>query len=137
VFYQTFYLSSPRLAALFQNVGLESRGVDGRALHCAGTVFAVPAAALDSNQFGPNLYCGWASPLHRRFFNVIGALYFAALHAAGRTDITAKIHMAELPLYLVLLFSLIDVFGILGAARAWVARIILDTALLVAVSVRR
>ncbi len=70
------------------------------------------------------------------FFNAIGVLYYAAMHAAGRADITAKIHMAELPLYLMLLFALIYEYGVTGAAWAWVARMILDTGLLFLVSRR-
>ncbi len=71
------------------------------------------------------------------FFNALGILYYAELHAAGRYDLTAKIHMAVLPLYLVLLFSLIQGGGVFGAAWAWVARVIVDTGLLIAVSAKR
>jgi O-antigen/teichoic acid export membrane protein len=67
----------------------------------------------------------------------IGALINAAaylpasfLHAAGRTDVTAKLHMIEFPLYVPLLCWLIRVSGIEGAALAWVLRVTLDAALL-------
>jgi O-antigen/teichoic acid export membrane protein len=70
------------------------------------------------------------------FFNAIGVVYYAALHAAGRADITAKIHVIELPLYLMLLFTFIEMFGVVGAAWAWVVRVVLDTGLLFVASRR-
>jgi len=52
------------------------------------------------------------------------------LHAAGRPDVTAKLHMIEFPLYVPLVCWLIGAFGIEGAASAWVLRVTLDAALL-------
>jgi len=52
------------------------------------------------------------------------------LHAAGRPDVTAKLHMIEFPLYIPLVCWLIRAFGIEGAACAWVLRVTLDAALL-------
>ena len=52
------------------------------------------------------------------------------LHAAGRPDVTAKLHMIEFPLYIPLVCWLIRTFGIEGAACAWVLRVTLDAALL-------
>jgi O-antigen/teichoic acid export membrane protein len=58
------------------------------------------------------------------------------LQSAGRPDITAKLHMIELPLYLPALWWLITDFGIQGAAMAWVFRIALDMVLLFILSIR-
>ena len=52
------------------------------------------------------------------------------LQAAGRPDVTAKLHMIEFPLYIPLACRLIQGWGIEGAALAWVARVTLDTSLL-------
>jgi O-antigen/teichoic acid export membrane protein len=52
------------------------------------------------------------------------------LHAAGRPDVTAKLHMIEFPLYVPLVCWLIRAFGIEGAATAWVLRVTLDAGLL-------
>jgi O-antigen/teichoic acid export membrane protein len=52
------------------------------------------------------------------------------LHAAGRPDVTAKLHMIEFPLYIPLVCWFIRAFGIEGAASAWVLRVTLDAALL-------
>ena len=67
----------------------------------------------------------------------IGALmnsfsYFPAslLHAAGRPDLTAKLHLVELPIYLILVWVLVNSYGIEGAAIAWVIRSILDNVVL-------
>ena len=43
---------------------------------------------------------------------------------------TAKLHMIEFPLYVPLVWWLIHVAGIEGAALAWVLRVTLDAALL-------
>ncbi len=55
---------------------------------------------------------------------------YALLQSAGRADLTAKIHLLELPIYAVLIVALVADFGIVGAAIAWSARVIIDTLLL-------
>ncbi|OZA79504.1 MAG: hypothetical protein B7X64_09645, partial [Halothiobacillus sp. 39-53-45] len=45
-------------------------------------------------------------------------------------DITAKIHLIELPLYAAALILLAQQFGITGAAMAWFGRVLFDTVLL-------
>lgn len=64
------------------------------------------------------------------FANSIGSMYFAFVHAHGRADITAMMHIFELPLFLISLYLLICWLGVIGAALAWSARMIVDTALL-------
>ncbi len=59
------------------------------------------------------------------------------LQASGRPDLTAKLHMIELPLYLAGAVWLIRAFGIEGAAFAWFARVTLDAALLTVLARRR
>jgi O-antigen/teichoic acid export membrane protein len=59
------------------------------------------------------------------------------LQASGRPDLTAKLHMIELPLYLAGAVWLIHAFGIEGAAFAWSARVTLDAALLTFLARRR
>ena len=48
---------------------------------------------------------------------------FAMIQARGRADLTAKIHLVELPFYLTSVFYLIRVDGIEGAAIAWTLRV--------------
>lgn len=60
------------------------------------------------------------------FANSIGSMFFALLQAKGRADITAKMHMIELPLYVGALIVLLDRYGIVGAAWAWVGRMVFD-----------
>lgn len=55
---------------------------------------------------------------------------FALLQSAGRSDITAKIHLIELPIYAIALIMFTHAFGITGAAMAWFGRVLLDTAML-------
>lgn len=60
------------------------------------------------------------------FANSIGSMFYALLHAKGRADITAKLHLIELPLFIGTLLFLLNQFGIVGAAWAWVARMVFD-----------
>lgn len=64
------------------------------------------------------------------FLNALGSMCYAGLHAAGRADITAKIHLFELPIYLLALVSLLSLYGLAGAAWAWVLRMGVDFVLL-------
>lgn len=66
------------------------------------------------------------------FANSIGAMFYALLHAQGRADATAKIHLLELPVFLLTLFFFVTHFGLEGAAWAWVGRMVLDVVLLMA-----
>ena len=60
------------------------------------------------------------------FLNSLAYAPFALLQGAGRPDLTARLHLIELPLYLGLLWWLIRMRGIEGAAIAWTARVGLD-----------
>ena len=64
------------------------------------------------------------------FINCLAFGPFAVVQGAGRPDLTAKLHILELPVYLVALFGLIKVHGIEGAAMAWTGRATLDAIVL-------
>lgn len=70
------------------------------------------------------------------FLNAIGSMYFSLLHAQGFVKQTAILHLAELPIYIVLLLALIASYGIVGCAIAWVVRTAIDTAALFWISNR-
>ncbi len=55
---------------------------------------------------------------------------FAVLHAAGRPDLTAKVHFIEVLIYTVIAWMLINKYGIEGAAVAWVLRATVDSVIL-------
>jgi O-antigen/teichoic acid export membrane protein len=55
---------------------------------------------------------------------------FALIQSAGRPSLTARLHLFELPWYLLAVWELTKHLGIEGAAIAWTARIALDTFLL-------
>ena len=64
------------------------------------------------------------------FINGVAVLPHTLIQSSGRSDITAFIHLFEFPIYLALLFILIDSFGIQGAAIAFLIRVALDALLL-------
>lgn len=55
--------------------------------------------------------------------NSLGLISQALIQAGGRPDLTAKLHLIEFPLYLIYLWWLLHLYGIQGAALAWVVRV--------------
>jgi O-antigen/teichoic acid export membrane protein len=64
------------------------------------------------------------------FLNSLAQVPFVMIQGGGRPDLAAKLHLAELPLYLVALFALLPALGIEGAAVAWTGRVALDMVVL-------
>jgi O-antigen/teichoic acid export membrane protein len=64
------------------------------------------------------------------FINCLAWAPLAVIQGAGRPDLTAKLHMIELPAYLIALFWLTKVLGIEGAAIAWTGRVTVDALVL-------
>lgn len=58
--------------------------------------------------------------------NTIAQVPYSALQAAGRADLTAKLHLAELPGYIVLMLAMTWRWGLVGAAIAWGLRTLVD-----------
>jgi len=63
-------------------------------------------------------------------------LSFAFVQGMGRPDLTAKIHLIELAVFLVVLTTFVYCWGALGAAISWVLRASLDLILLTLLSVK-
>lgn len=55
--------------------------------------------------------------------NGIAQIPYTMLQGMGRADLTGKLHIVELPLYLALLYLLCSHYGTQGAAWAWLIRI--------------
>lgn len=64
------------------------------------------------------------------FINSAAQVPFAAIQVTGRPDLTAKLHIVELPIYLAGVVFLITQAGIVGAALAWLFRAVIDAAML-------
>ncbi len=62
--------------------------------------------------------------------NGLANIPFALIQGAGRPDLTAKLHLAELPFYLLLLWVLMNEWGVVGASAAWTLRNLIDTVIL-------
>jgi O-antigen/teichoic acid export membrane protein len=60
------------------------------------------------------------------FMNSLSHVPFAMVQGAGRPNLTAKLHLVELPIYLITVWAMIRYQGINGAAMAWAGRAILD-----------
>lgn len=75
------------------------------------------------------LAAGW-------IINTLARPAFTVLQSAGRPDLVAKAHLAELFPYLGLLWWLTGGYGIAGAAAAWTLRAVGDTVILNAIAAR-
>jgi O-antigen/teichoic acid export membrane protein len=62
--------------------------------------------------------------------NAMALVPFSLLQARGRPDLTAKFHLVELPLQIVLVLVCMRSWGITGAAIAWSVRVTVDATLL-------
>jgi O-antigen/teichoic acid export membrane protein len=62
--------------------------------------------------------------------NSLAHLPFGLIQADGRPDLTAKLHLIELPIYLLALWFFLNTMGIVGAAVAWTLRVTVDTIVL-------
>lgn len=63
-------------------------------------------------------------------FNSLAYIPYAFLDGIGRPDITAKVQLIELPLYLLSMWIVITHHGINGAAFVWMLRMIVDALIL-------
>jgi O-antigen/teichoic acid export membrane protein len=64
------------------------------------------------------------------FFNSLAQVAFSLVQGAGRADLTATLHLIELPIYLGALWWMIARYGVIGAAVTWAVRMIVDAAVL-------
>lgn len=71
------------------------------------------------------------------FINAMAHAPHTALQGAGRPDLVAKVHLAELPFYIVGIWWLLHRFGIVGVAIAWTLRVTVDTLALLYVAHRK
>jgi O-antigen/teichoic acid export membrane protein len=102
------------------------------ALVCAPAIFVV--------NYGLTIWVGHdfataATPVAQAlligtWFNSVALVPCTLLQAQGRPDINAKFHMLEIAPFLILLWAMLNTYGITGAAYAWVARVAFDCVLL-------
>lgn len=64
------------------------------------------------------------------FISSMAQVPFSLLQGIGRPDVIAKMHMLEVPFYLIALWYAIGKFGINGAAAVWTIRVVIDAAIL-------
>lgn len=60
------------------------------------------------------------------FVNALGQVAITVLHGAGRADWAAKLHLFELPFYIIALVFAASSFGIEGVALVWMLRVLFD-----------
>lgn len=63
-------------------------------------------------------------------FNSIAGLSFAEIQSRGRSDVTAKAHLLELPLFAISLITIVPSGGLVAAALLWSSRAFIDCCIL-------
>jgi O-antigen/teichoic acid export membrane protein len=66
-----------------------------------------------------------------------GQVAFTALQGVGRPDLTARLHLVELPLYLGAMWILVHWLGLIGVALVWTLRVTADAAALFVLMTRQ
>ena len=64
------------------------------------------------------------------FFSCLGQIPYVFIQGSGRPDLTGKLQLFELPVYILLLIPTIQWAGIKGAALLWASRAMVDTTIL-------
>src|SRR6185436_13175391 len=62
------------------------------------------------------------------YINCLAQIAFSLVQGSGRSDLSAKLHLVEVPLYFAAAWLLIRWRGVEGAALAWSLRTTLDAA---------
>lgn len=128
VLFPAFAAASPERALLLYRAGLNSVILTVFPLVLAAVLYAPEWLRLwlntdyaaNSARVAQVLSLGVA-------LNCVAYIPFTLLQSHGRSDLTAKLHLAELPPYLLTLVWAVSTFGILGAALAWAGRCAVDT----------
>ena len=68
--------------------------------------------------------------------NSAAIIPFALIQGLGRPDLTAKLHLLELPFYLFAVWWITRVYGIEGTAIVWLIRVVVDTVMLFGIARR-
>lgn len=68
------------------------------------------------------------------FINSVARFPYILLQGKGRPDVTAKLHVIELPFYMLALWWAVGSYGIVGAACVWMVRIAIDAICLFALA---
>jgi O-antigen/teichoic acid export membrane protein len=63
--------------------------------------------------------------------NSLAYIPYSLLQGVNRPDLTAKFHLAELPIHIALVWFLVIHYGLPGAALAWTLRVTLDFVMLI------
>jgi len=69
--------------------------------------------------------------------NSLGRVSYSLLQGLGHPDLTAKLHLVELGVYIPVAWLLVSTFGLVGGAVAWTVRVTADALVLDVLSRRR
>jgi O-antigen/teichoic acid export membrane protein len=131
--------------ALTMSEARSERAVTVRLMESAArqlAVLLIPAIIL-LVVFAPEILRLWLGPIYEReatwalralavgvFVNALAHIPSVFLYAAGRPDLPAKLHMAEVVIHVPLTILLVSRLGVTGAAVAWALRATADGAVL-------
>ena len=106
----------------------------------------VVPSALVGWMFAPNLLQAWLGAEYVQKATLVTRLLiigvaasalslipFSLVQAAGKPKLTGIMHLAEMPVYLLVLYVFVSKWGIVGAAAAWMLRAVVDAVVLFAI----
>lgn len=134
VLFPTFALSLVRDRQ--QAIRLFTRSVEYLALGLSPLIVLAVVFAPESLRFwlGPDFARHSGTVLQLLaigvFANSISFVPFALVQGAGRPDLTGRLHLVELSIYLPFLLVMLHVLGIEGVALAWLLRVWIDAIML-------
>jgi O-antigen/teichoic acid export membrane protein len=137
----------PAFAATFRRDRVRTAGLVDRSLRAMFVIlFPITLTVVALAGEGMTLWMGAEFAAHSMgvlrwlaagvLINSLGQVPFALLQGAGRPDLTGKLHLAELPLYVAAIWALAGSLGIEGVAIAWVLRVSVDTVVLFLLAAR-
>ena len=83
-----------------------------------------------SEDFSKNAYVLFSVFSLGILINSMAHIPFTAIQASGNSKLTAIIHLIEFPVFIFLMYFMIERYGILGASICWIMRILFDTFLM-------
>jgi O-antigen/teichoic acid export membrane protein len=137
----------PALAGQLTADPARAQRLFGQGLRALGLVLFPPTLVIVA--LAPELLNLWLGPAFAHesatvmrllavgvFLNGLAQVPFAMVQSAGRADLTGRLHLIELPLYVALLAALLHWGGLPGAALAWTLRAGADAVILMVLAER-
>jgi len=131
----------PRFSARFSSAGNEIKGIYYSSVIGISLIILIPSAVL--SVWSHEIMSMWISTEFAHasssllavfswgmFIACIATIPFTLIQSAGGAKLTAMFHFVEFPIFIGLLYFLLNSYGAIGAAYAWFLRNLMDAIIL-------